>query len=188
VATYSGDPVFANASATVTQIVFQVPSITSANHTTATTGKSFSFPVTANGYPAPTLTESGPLPGGVSFTGGVLSGTPAPGSRGAYPITITATNPYGVSRQSFTLTVDQAPTITSTNRDSTTLGKAFSFLVTATGYPAPTLTEAGALPKGVSFSSGGLLSGTPQSAGTYAITITATNAAGSVTQSFTLIT
>jgi len=85
-----------------TQIIFQVPSITSHDHTTATTGKSFSFAVTASGYPAPTLTESGALPKGVSFSGGVLSMTPAPGTGGSYPIT--ATNSAGTIQQSFTLT------------------------------------------------------------------------------------
>ena len=33
--------------------------------------------ITATGYPSPTITESGALPGGVTFTNGVLSGTPA---------------------------------------------------------------------------------------------------------------
>ncbi len=61
----------------------------------------------------------GPCPRGVTFTDNgdgtaTLSGTPAAGTGGAYPITITATNGVGPdATQSFTLTVDQAPTITS---------------------------------------------------------------------------
>jgi hypothetical protein len=71
---------------------------------------------------------------------------------------------------------------------SATVGKSFSFSVSATGYPAPTFTERGTLPKGVTLSGAGLLSGTPATgtAATYAVTITATSAAGSVQQSFTL--
>jgi hypothetical protein len=188
-ATYSGDPAFGSSSATLTEVVDQAPAITSANAATATVGKSFSLQITASGSPAPTFTESGALPKGVTFSSGLLSGTPAAGTGGRYAITITATNAAGSVQQSFTLTVDQAPVITSTAKTTVALGKSFSFQVTATGYPVPTFTESGALPKGVTLSSSGLLSGTPSgSAASYAIIITATNAAGSVQQSFTLTT
>jgi hypothetical protein len=105
-ANYSGDPAFANSSATVSQIIFEAPSITSTNHITAAIGTSFSLAVTASGYPAPAITEHGMLPSGVGLSGGVLSGTPAPGTGGSYQITITAMNRFGVSHQRFTLTVD----------------------------------------------------------------------------------
>ena len=91
-------------------MVYQRPVITSANHATASVGVSFSFQVTASGYPAPTFGERGSLPKGVTFsTSGLLSGTPAAGSGGSYAITITATDVAGTARQSFTLVVDQAP-------------------------------------------------------------------------------
>ncbi len=65
--------------------------------------------MTATGFPAPTFTEIGSLPAGVTLsTGGVLSGTPT--ASGSFPITITAAN--GVTpnaTQSFTLTVDRGP-------------------------------------------------------------------------------
>ena len=85
------------------------PVITSANATSFTQGVAGSFNVTASGSPAPTFSETGPLPGGVTLTtAGVLSGTP--NVTGAlpqsFPITITAAN--GVTpnaTQSFTLTV-----------------------------------------------------------------------------------
>ena len=76
---------------------------------------------------------------------------------------------------------------------TSTVGAAGSFTVTTTGSPVPTLTEAGALPSGVTFKSNGngtaTLSGTPGagSAGSYSLTITASNGVGSAaTQSFTL--
>jgi hypothetical protein len=50
------------------------------------------------------------------------------------------------------LSVDQAPAITSANHASATLGKHFTFQVAASGYPAPSFSETGALPKGVTFS------------------------------------
>src|SRR5207237_1132601 len=141
--------------------------------------------------PAPTLTETGTLPTGVTFTAGVLSGTPAAGTGGTYSISFTASN--GIlpnATQSFTLTVNQAPAITSANATAFTVGTPGSFTVAATGNPTPTLTETGTLPTGVSFNAGtGALSGTPaaKTSGTYSITFTAANGVGSkATQNFTL--
>jgi hypothetical protein len=63
--------------------------------------------VTATGYPAPKITESGQLPKGVTFSSatGTLSGTPKAGTEGSYAITITAKNSSGTATQNFTLTV-----------------------------------------------------------------------------------
>jgi hypothetical protein len=111
-------------------------------------------------------------------------------SGGSYAIVATYAGDldFASSFASLTQVVDQAPVITSINHTSATPGKALSFQVTASGYPAPRFTEEGALPKGVCFSSQGLLSGTPQHAGIYTITITAANVAGIVKQTFTLTT
>jgi hypothetical protein len=62
--------------------------------------------------------------------------------------------------------------------------------VTATGFPAPTFAETGALPAGVTFNAAtGVLSGTPDAGteGTYPITIIAMNGVDTeVMQTFTL--
>ena len=55
------------------------------------------------GNPAATITESGALPSGVTFTDNgngtaTLAGTPAAGTNGSYPITITAANGVGTQR------------------------------------------------------------------------------------------
>ena len=70
----------------------------------------------ATGFPAPTFTETGALPSGVTLSSaGVLSGTPALGTVGTYPITITAANGVGSNAtQNFTLTV-QKGTVSFTN-------------------------------------------------------------------------
>ena len=73
-----------------------------------------------------------------------ISGTPAAGTGGAYSITIRASN--GVSpdaSQSFTLTVDEAPSITSGASTTFTVGTTGSFAVTSSGYPAAALSESG---------------------------------------------
>jgi len=121
----------------------------------------------------------------VTFTAGVLSGTPT--ASGTFPITFTASN--GVSpngTQSFTLTVQQAPTFTSTNSATFTEGQLGSCTVTATGMPTPTITESGTLPTGVTFTAG-VLGGTPSTSGTFPITFTASNGVSpNGIQSFTL--
>ena len=171
--------------------------ISTANHATFTKGTFGTFSVSATGYGPPAYTEVGALPAGVSlkttYSGvtstGVLSGTPT--QTGTFPITITASN--GIlpnATQSFTLTVASsgvAPVITSANSTSFTDNAAGSFQVTASGSPAPTYSETGALPPGVTFSSSGLLSGTPATTGTFPITITASNGVSpNATQGFTL--
>ncbi|PYV25334.1 MAG: hypothetical protein DMG27_10335, partial [Acidobacteria bacterium] len=91
--------------------------ITSLNSTTFGETKLGTFTVTANGFPAPTFTQGGTPPGGVSFNTatGVLSGAPNAGTAGAYNITFAASNGYGTSpTQNFTLTVQAPPSAPST--------------------------------------------------------------------------
>ena len=197
VASFSGDSTNLLSQNSGNLVVTQAPAITSANSTTFTVGTAGSFTVTATGTPTPTLSETGALPSGVTFDAatGVLSGTPAAGTGGTYPLTFTAAN--GVppnATQTFTLTVDQAPAITSANSTTFTVGTAGSFTMTTTGFPTPTpLTETGTLPTGVTFvdnkNGTATLGGTPAAGtgGTYPLTFTASNGVGSAaTQTFTL--
>ena len=91
------------------------PTITSASSTIFTVGAAGSFTVTTTGTPTPSLSESGTLPTGLMFTdngngSAMLSGTPASGSGGTYPLTLTATNGVGTpTSQPFTLTVASRP-------------------------------------------------------------------------------
>jgi hypothetical protein len=174
----------------------QGPAFTSAPDTTVTVGTSFDFSVTASGSPEPNITETGALPTGITFEQGTpgaasLSGDPAAGTGGTYGIVLRAKGTGGTVTQAFTLTVDQAPAITSRASTTGTVGTPLSFKVKATGFPAPMLSESGFLPTGVNFTatSNGraTISGTPESAGTYDITINASNGVGSpASQSFVL--
>src|SRR4029453_8308851 len=121
--------------------------------------------------------------------------TPAAGTGGAYAISFTATNTVGsTAPQAFTLTVRQAPAITSANTTNFNIGVAGSFTVTTSGFPAPSIARGGvALPAGVTFvdngNGTGTLTGTPEAGtgGTYAISFTGTNVVGSTpAQAFTL--
>jgi hypothetical protein len=181
-----------NASQNFVLTVNQAPAIGSAASTTFVVGSVGTFTVTGSGFPAPTFSESGTLPSGVTLAGatGVLSGTPAAGTGGTYAITITAQNGVAPSAaQTFTLTVDQPPAITSAVGATFVVGSAGAFTVAGSGFPAPTFSESGMLPSGVSLAPTGTLSGTPAagSGGIYAINITAQNGISpSATQSFTL--
>ncbi len=169
----------------------QSPVITSAATATSIVGAAFSDTVTTTGDPAPALTETGALPAGLTFvdnTNGTatISGTPAAGSGGSYPITITATNASGTTTQAFTLTNAQAPTITSADVADFYTGSAGTYTVTTTGFPDATIAETGTLPAGLTFAvpspatGSATISGTTTAAdGSYPVTITATNSSGS---------
>jgi hypothetical protein len=174
-----------------TLTVNQALAFTSANETTFTVGTNGSFNVTATGFPAPTFSTTDALPNGVTLSpNGTLSGTPMPGTGGVYTLTITASNGGSDATQTFTLTVNQAPAVTSANSATFTVGNTGGFTVQAAGFPVPTLSESGALPTGLTFTpETGILAGTPAAgtAGNYPITFTATNGVGSdAAQTFTL--
>ncbi len=163
--------------------VNQAPSITSANATTFTVGTNGSFNVTANGAPAPTFSTAGPLPTGVTLNAaGLLSGIPGAGTGGTYPITIVATNGVAPNAsQSFTLTVNQAPTISAISNSTFSVGSAGSGTFTVTGFPVPTLTLSGCtLPSGLSLVSN-QITGTPNAGATSVsgCIVTAANGVGS---------
>jgi hypothetical protein len=164
--------------------------ITSANTASSIVGTPFTTNVTTTGAPAPTLSESGTLPSGITFTNNAngtatIAGTAAAGTGGSFPITITATSTAGTATQTFTLTNSQAPTITSATTTAFTIGQANTYTVTTTGYPAPTITETGVLPSGLTFSSPSAgtatISGTAAAGttGSYPVSIAATNSSGS---------
>lgn len=82
-----------------------------------------------------------------------------------------------------------APTITSTTpTPSATVGVPYQFTVSATGTAPITFTAVG-LPPGVAIGAGGVISGTPRTAGTFAGTITAGNGTPpNATQDFSIFT
>ena len=179
-----------------TLVVDEAASITSANTTTFAAKSTGSFSINTSGYPLPTVTESGALPSGVSFTAtsagaATLAGTPAAGTQGTYPITVTATG-TGTATQAFTLVVNSGLAITSASSATATAGSAFSFSITTTGTPTPTLTHTGTLPSGLTFTANtngtATLAGTPAStdSGNYSLTFTAKNSTGTDSQAFTL--
>src|SRR5262249_32681331 len=132
-----------NATQLFTVTVSQPPTFTSANAATFVVSQPGTFTMLTSGVPAPALLlTGGVLPSGVTFADNrnrtpTLSGTPATGSNGTYPLTIFATNIIGSASQSFTLTVDNpsTPIITSANTATFHVGALESFTVTTAASP-----------------------------------------------------
>ncbi|MDQ1398739.1 MAG: hypothetical protein QOK20_671 [Acidimicrobiaceae bacterium] len=180
----------------VATVANTAPAITSANNAVFTTGAAGTFTVTTTGSPVPTISATGSLPSGVTLSDNhdgtaTLAGVAAAGKGGAYPLVVTAANGTGSNAtQNFTLTVQQAPGITSATSATFTVGVAGSLTVTTTGFPSPSVTVTGTLPAGVTFNAATrALGGAPAqgSAGSFPMTINAANGVGAAaTQSFVL--
>jgi subtilase family serine protease len=167
------------------------PAITSADTATFKAGTSGTFSMSASGTPRASFSVAGVLPPGLVLTStGELAGTPTITSAGVYPVTVTASNGLTPATQSFTVVVDGTPTFTSVSSAPFVVDTAGSFTVTTSAAPVPTLSEAGTIPSGLVFTDNrngtATISGTPATSGTFTLTIQASNADGSATQSLTL--
>jgi hypothetical protein len=105
---YANGGGFARQAFTLT--VDRVPALRHVGTVHAPTGAAMDQPIKATGYPVPALTESGTLPAGLTFTDhgngtGDIAGTPAAGSSGHYPVTITTASSMGSASESFTIVV-----------------------------------------------------------------------------------
>jgi hypothetical protein len=124
---------------------------------------------------------NGAFPAGLNLSSaGLISGTPT--QAGAFTVTVTATDSAGCRGSRIYSAIVNCPVITvlpatlpngiqNVNYDPVT--------ITASGGTAPyTFSVVGALPKGLTLTTGGVLSGVPTSAGAVSFTIVATDAAG----------
>jgi hypothetical protein len=172
-------------------------SITSASSVGMIVGAASAFMVTTQGYPIPAPTEGGKLPPGLTFIDNkngtaTLKGTPI-GSSKTYTLTIKAANGFTTVTQSLAVTVGKKPTITSAASATFVAGKAGIFAVKSSGFPVSVLLESGPLPPGITFTANAngtaTLAGTPTSTatpGNYPLSISAVNVEGTATQAFTL--
>lgn len=132
---------------------------------------------------------SGALPPGLALTPGtgVIAGTPT--SDGSFKFTIQVTdsdNPQRTATKSLAITVNpNKPKITTEFLTYGTVGQSYpSSTLSANGGLAPyswALAGGSSLPPGLSLSSGGVISGTPTSPGTFAFTVNATDARSRLT-------
>ena len=160
----------------LTWTVNAAPSITTASLAETTVGATYSATLATTGGTG-SLTwsvASGALPAGLSLNAstGAITGTPSAAGAAALTFRATDTNSvYGSAE--LTLTVNAAPSITTTTLPQGALSVAYSQTLAATGGTG-TLTwtvSAGALPAGLSLSTAGVLSGTPSGTGTAEFTV-----------------
>jgi hypothetical protein len=180
------------------------PVLTSPNQTTFTVGSLGSFQV--SGVTTDPISLSGTLPAGVYWfplpasTYGVLSGTPAEGSGGVYPLVLTMGTGANAATQDFTLIVKERPAFVAPYGATFTINQPSSFPITVTGYPKTPVagqqgmtmqTFTGSLPPGMvlvealsplgEHTGSWMLTGTPTTAtGRYTATISASNGVGLV--------
>ena len=174
--------------------------VTNPGARTGTVGTAASLQVSAtDSASGQTLTFSATgLPAGLAISSsGLISGTPT--TAGTSNVTVTARDGTGASGSaSFTWTISTGTggntvTVTNPGARTGTVGTAASLQVSATDSASgQTLTfSATGLPAGLAISSSGLISGTPTTAGTSNVTVTArdgTGASGSASFTWTIST
>jgi len=164
-------------------ITCQTITVTNPANNSGTVGSPFSATFTQSGANGTaTFTTSSTLPAGLTLSAaGVLSGTPT--QSGSFPIVVTVTDSNGCTGTGATYTlVINCQTITVTNpaNNSGTVDSPFSATFTQSGAigGATFSINSGSLPSGLTLSTSGVLSGTPQAPGTFTITVKVTDANG----------
>jgi large repetitive protein len=163
------------------------PAITSASSVTFAPGLAGqTFLVTTTGSPTNTITRTGTLPSGVTFTDNLnntatIAGTPAAGTQTSSPYAwvITAANGnLPNATQNFTFNVVCPTIVVSGTIPDLTLNQAMATATfTQTGGNGTIVWSQTGLPNGVNInSSSGDVSGTPTQSGSFSVTITATDA------------
>ncbi len=163
------------------------PVINSPAAATATVGTAFTYQITASNG-ATGFGATG-LPTGLTLdpASGVITGTAT--ESGTFTVALTASNATGTGTGTLTLTVSAesvlAPVIDSITAVTTQLNEPFAYQITASNRP--TSFAATGLPTGLGVNTQtGLVSGTPTQAGTFTVTLAATNANGTGTAALTL--
>lgn len=178
------DSTGATALATFTQAVACTPlSIPTTSLPQATVGQSYQFQMTSTGgYGATTWTGTN-LPGGLSISAsGLISGTPTTNGTVTFSVTVKDSCPtQQTASASLSLVVNPAvgpPVITTTSPlPGGTVGVLYNVQMAATGGISPYVwSTPGGLPPGLTFSSTGVLSGTPTTVGTSTPTLTVKDA------------
>ncbi len=168
------------------------PKITSYPNKTAIVGEPYFYTVVADGGPEPTFRFFGAPPAGMTLDPitGVITFTPALNQVGTAIVSVDAVNALGTDRQSFGLAIDasqKAPKVVTTAKTTATVGVEYTYEVSASGNPMPTYTLPTA-PSGMTIDAqSGMIRWTPTTAGSFDVTVRATNRVSSDDQSFVIV-
>ncbi|HEX3717821.1 MAG TPA: putative Ig domain-containing protein [Verrucomicrobiae bacterium] len=159
------------------------PIITSAATDSVILGTPYNYAVTASTNPTG-LSASG-LPAGLSFSKGIISGSPT--TAGSYNIQLSATNAIGAGYGNLALTVKlPLPSITSPATADGVTNAAFNYTIQSANVA--TVFAATGLPGGLTVSAAtGAITGTPTNAGVYSVIVTASNTTGQTTNNLTIV-
>jgi hypothetical protein len=124
--------------------------------------------------------DAGSLPPGLSLAaGGALTGTPT--AAGSFNFTVKVTDQSAcTATRAYTLAVCSAITVSPASLPSGFVGLAYNQALTQSGGAGAInwSLSAGALPGGLSLSAGGVITGTPTTAGTFSFSVLATDSNG----------
>ncbi|OAM90441.1 TonB-dependent receptor [Termitidicoccus mucosus] len=157
-----------------------VPTISGPLAITSTVGAPFNYQIGASDLP---ILEYGaaPLPAALSIdsASGLVSGTIL--GSGTTAVVLSARNAAGTGTATLAISAYELPVITSATMAQAADGALFSYTITASGEP--TSITASGLPAWLSYNNAThVLSGTPTTAGTANVTMTAVNPVGSDTK------
>jgi hypothetical protein len=176
----------ADATKSVSVTVNEAPELVGPAQARFVTGSAGSIGFSSDGYPVATLTRSGALPAGLSFTdngngSATISGTAPASAVGTYTVTVKASNGQSPdATQTVTIVVVPPLSIATTSLPNAAYHTAYSAQVMgAGGQPAYSFQIiSGALPAGLTMNSFGLITGSAtSSAGTFTFTVKATDSA-----------
>jgi fibronectin type 3 domain-containing protein len=167
--------------------ILGAPVITSTASTSGTIGSAVNLQLTASNLP--TSYAAIGLPGGLSIntSTGVISGPP--NAAGNFNATVSVTNAKGTGYAVLAFTINpvvSAPVITSTTSANGSVGSAFNYQIAASNGPA-SYAATGLYQAGLTVNTTtGVISGTPNTAGTFTCTLSASNTAGTGNATLTL--
>lgn len=171
--------------------ILSAPSITTSTLIDGTSEVGYGATVKASGArPIIWALVSGDLPDGLSFDDdGKITGTPS--TAGTYSFTVQAQNAAGIDSKELTLIIAEAlqktkPLILTQELDPAVIGANYVMQFTASGTPQVkwSLAKGSKLPKGLTLSESGLLSGIIPKSGRKKITVTAANDYGTSSRVF----
>ena len=159
------------------------PAIKTSSLAAGTVGTAYSQAISVTGTETITLTVTG-LPSGLSFNSSTRYITGTPTKAAVSTVTIKASNAGGIVTKSLKLTIKAQPPVIKNpgTLPNGIVGVAYSSVQFSTSSgTAPITWSVSGQPSGMKMSSSGLLNGTPTKAGTFNMTVKASNSGGNAT-------